>query len=105
MKATPPSNTYYRIACTLPALLQKGVKRGKIAGIAPHCFDAGQLLWFLRYGPGQRWSIGEKLVCDFLLNLYDPDCYTAFNLGLALSVLDQGNLAACLTASGRCRRL
>jgi hypothetical protein len=91
----------YRIACTFPALLLKGVERGAIPGIAPEGFDGDKLHEFLRHGRGRMWNIADVMILDFLLNLYDPSKYKSFNLGWALGLLYQKDMAACLNAAIR----
>jgi hypothetical protein len=99
-KSNPPvTDRIYRIACTFPALSFKGVERGNIPGIAPEGFCADALHDFLYHGRGGAWSSGEVLILQFLLNLYDPYEYKAFNLGRALFVLDQWNMSACIKAA------
>jgi hypothetical protein len=95
----PPTDIIYRIACTIPVLTFKGVERGDIPGIAPDGFCAAELHNFLYHGRGGVWSSGEVLILEFLLNLYDPYEYKAFNFGRALNVLDPRNLTACLKAA------
>jgi hypothetical protein len=91
----------YQIACSFPALVFKGVERGDISGISPDGFCDGKLYDFLSRGRGGAWSAGEVLIIEFLLNLYDPYEYKAFNFGRALNVLDQRNMEACMKAAIR----
>jgi hypothetical protein len=91
----------YQIACSLPALRRKGVEQGHIPGIAPDSFCDGKLHEFLHHGGGRTWGSGEVLILQFLLNLYDPYEYKAFNLGRALIVLDPCNMSACINAAMR----
>jgi hypothetical protein len=96
--APPTTDRIYRIACTFRALTFKGVERGDIPGIRPDGFCADELHEFLQRNC-RVWSSGEVLILEFLLNLYDPDQYTAFNFGRALDVLDPGHMSACLAAA------
>jgi hypothetical protein len=99
-KSNPPTtDRIYRIACTFPALSFKGMQRGNIPGIGPDGFCAGELHDFLYNGGGGLWSSGEVLILQFLLNLYDPYEYKAFNFGRALDILDPGHMSACLKAA------
>ena len=100
-KSNPPTDKIYRIACTFPALTRKGVAGGDIPGISPDGFCADELHDFLYHGGGGAWSSGEVLILQFLLNLYDPYEYKAFNLGRALIVLDPDNMTACINAAMR----
>jgi len=91
----------YRIACTFRALRFKGVERGNIPGIGPDGFCAGELHEFLCHGGGGLWSSGEVLILQFLLNLYDPYEYKAFNFGRTLDILDPDHMNACLKAAAK----
>jgi hypothetical protein len=97
----PKINRMYKIACSLPALRRKGVEHGDIPGIRPDGFYDLQLYEFVYQGSGGAWSSDQILLLEFLLNLYDPYEYKAFNFGRALFVLDQGNMAACIDAAMR----
>jgi hypothetical protein len=97
----PEIDRMYQIACSLPALRRKGVEQGDIPGIQPDGFHDGQLHDFLYQGSGGAWRSGEVLILQFLLDLYDPYEYKAFNFGRALFVLDQRNMAACINAARR----
>jgi hypothetical protein len=99
-KSNPPTDRIYRIACTFRVLTFKGVERGDIPGINPDGFCADELHEFLQL---KRciWSSGEVLILQFLLNLYNPYQYTAFNFGRALDVLDPGHMSACLKAAAQ----
>ena len=100
-KSNPPTtDRIYRIACTFRALTFKGVERGDIPGIHPDGFCADELDEFVQRN-GRIWSSGEVLLLEFLLNLYDPHHYTAFNFGRALNVLDPDHMSACLKAAVR----
>jgi len=94
----PTTDRIYRIACTFRALTFKGVERGDIPGISPDSFCADELHEFLQRNC-RVWSSGEVLILEFLLNLYDPYQYTAFNFGRALDVLDPGHMSACIKAA------
>ena len=91
----------YRIACTFPALRLKGVERGAIPGISPEGFDGDKLDEFLNHGHGRKWNIADAIILEFLLNLHDPSKYKSFNLGWALGLLYQKDMAACLNAAIR----
>ena len=99
-KSSPPTDRIYRIACTFRVLTFKGVERGDIPGINPDGFCAAELDEFLQRN-SRIWSSGEVLILEFLLNLYDPYQYTAFNFGRALDVLDPRHMTACLKAAAQ----
>jgi hypothetical protein len=79
-------------------LLASGGDLDGIPGINPDGFCADELDEFLQR-KCRIWSSGEVLLLEFLLNLYDPYQYKAFNLGRALDVLDPGHISACLKAA------
>jgi len=96
----PTTDKMYRIACMFRVLTFKGVERGDIPGINPDGFCAAELNEFLQRN-SRIWSSGEVLILQFLLNLYDPYQYTAFNFGRALDVLDPRHMTACLKAAAQ----
>ena len=89
---------FYEIACTFPALRKKGVHTGHVPGITPTDFCDLDLANYLYRGRGAGLSNGEFLILEALLNLFNPALHDRFNLGLALQVLDPGNMAALVKA-------
>lgn len=87
----------YQIACSFPALIRKGVEQGDIPGIRPNGFYDIELSDYLYQGGGVL-SSGEFLLLEFLLNLYNPDAYSKFNMGRAVRVLDSEHMRQCLCA-------
>lgn len=88
----------YEIACSFPALKRKSVADGGIIGITEHAFYDIDLSRYLYHGSGRALSHGEVLILEALLNLYNPDQHTRFNLGEAMRVLDPNNMQALLKA-------
>ena len=94
-------NRFYEIAVTFPTMAWKGVEEGRIPGLSPDRFCPEDLWDFLCNGKGGAWSSGEKLVLNFLLNLYSPGAYDGFNLGYAMNTWDEKHVQACLKALAR----
>ncbi len=88
----------YQIACSFPALQQKGVDKDNIPGINKEWFNDMQLSQYLYQGRGRALSHGEFLILEALLNFCDPITYNKFNLGDALHVLDYRNMQALFQA-------
>ena len=86
----------YQIACSFPALRQKGVAKGNIPGITPTNFYDLDLARYLYKGGGGLLSHGEFLILEGLLNLCNPQIHDKFNLGEALQTLDPNNMQALL---------
>lgn len=92
---------FYEIACSFPTMVCKGVEDGDIPGISKNRFCADELAEFVYHGHGGSWSTGEKLVLEFLLNLYNSGAYDRFNLGHAMNVWDPTHMTVCLKALAR----
>jgi hypothetical protein len=88
----------YEIACSFPALRQKGVEKSGIPGITPTDFFDLDLAAWLYQGGGGGLSHGEFLILEALLNLCNPQVHDKFNLGEALRTLDPDNMQALLSA-------
>ena len=93
-----PTQRFYDIACMFPVMNSKGIKLGDIPGISRDRFSPDDLAGFVYEGPGRVWSTGEKLVIEFLLNLYNPGLFNRFNLGFAMNVWDPVHMSACFKA-------
>jgi hypothetical protein len=91
----------YEIACSFPALRQKGVEKGDIPGITPTVFYDSNLADWLYKGGGGLLSHGEFLILESLLNLCNPSMHERFNLGEALQTLDPDNMHALCEAIAR----
>jgi hypothetical protein len=90
-----PDRRLYEIACSFPALKNKGVQDGHIPGITPtDFFDLDLSTWL--YKGGGLLSHGEFLILEALLNLCNPSIHDRFNLGEALQTLDPDNMQALL---------
>ncbi|WP_321419615.1 hypothetical protein [uncultured Desulfobacter sp.] len=92
---------FYEIACMFPVMNNKGVQKGDIPGIRKDRFCADDLAGFIYEGGGRAWSTGEKLVIEFLLNLYNPGAFDKFNIGFAMNVWDPTHMRACFKAMTR----
>jgi hypothetical protein len=88
----------YEIACSFPALKNKGVQDGRIPGISPNDFYDIDLSNWLYKGGGGLLSHGEFLILESLLNLCNPTLHDRFNLGEALQTLDPDNMHALCKA-------
>jgi hypothetical protein len=96
-----PDRRLYEIACSFPALRNKGVQDGHIPGITPTDFFDLDLSAWLYKGGGGLLSHGEFLILEALLNLCNPSLHDRFNLGEALQTLDPGNMHALLNGIRR----
>jgi hypothetical protein len=91
-----PDRRLYEIACSFPALKNKGVQDGHIPGITATVFFDLDLSAWLYKGGGGLLSHGEFLILEALLNLCNPSLHDRFNLGEALQTLDPDNMQALL---------